>query len=287
VSVVTPSFNQGRFIGDCIASVARQTATSVEHVVCDGGSTDETLEVLKAAPPHVRWLSEPDRGQADAINKAFALSRGEFIGWLNSDDAYYDSRTIEGALQTFRLRPDVDVVYGHAALVGADNDVLHFMWAPGYTRRLMDYANYVVQPTVFLRRSALGERLVDEELDFAVDLELWLRLRDEGRGFARLDRIAAIDRHHETRKVYTMQDVGKREIDALYARYGGQGRLRRAILPKTFRIVARFWGLRLLRDARRHLAVDYRVAPTATLARRQVLTPRRKMPLLWGASERD
>lgn len=285
VSVVTPSFNQGRFIGDCIASVANQTHAAIEHIICDGGSTDETLRVLEGAPAHVRWLSEPDRGQAHAINKAFALARGGVVGWLNSDDAYYDRRTIEGALETFARHPDVDVVYGHAALVGADNEVLHLMWAPSFSARLFAYANFIVQPTVFIRRVALSERLVDESLDFAVDLELWLRLWDEGHRFARLDRIAAIDRHHETRKVYTMEDVGEREIDALYARYGGSGRLRRKVVPKSFRVLARLRGASLLRGARTNHAFDLRVAGTATMLRRQILTSRRRMPLLFGAGE--
>jgi glycosyltransferase involved in cell wall biosynthesis len=283
VSVLTPSFNQGRFIGDCIASVANQTHTTVEHIVCDGGSTDETLQVLADAPAHVRWLSEPDRGQAHAINKAFSLARGEVIGWLNSDDAYYDRRAIESALDAFTRHPEVDLVYGHAALVGADNEVLHFMWSPRYSGWLFGYANFIVQPLVFIRRSALGERLVDENLDFAVDLELWLRLAHERRRFARLDRIVGIDRHHETRKVYTMEDVGKREIDALYAAFGGSGRLRRKVVPKSFRLLARLRGVGLLRGAGENLAFDLGLAPMATMVRRQVLTRRRDMPLLWGA----
>ena len=285
VSVVTPSFNQGRFIADCIASVTNQTYAAVEHVICDGGSSDETLEVLRGAPSHVRWSSEPDRGQAHAINKAFDLSRGEFVGWLNSDDAYYDCSAIEGAVGIFRRRPDVDVVYGHAALVGADNDVLHFMWAPRFFGRLFGYANFVVQPTVFIRRDALRDLLVEEDLDFAVDLELWLRLWREGHRFARLDRVVAIDRHHETRKVYTMEEVGRREIEALYAKYDLRGRLRRSVVSKSFRIVARVWGTRLLRGARENLAFDLRVGGTGTLLRRQVLTPRRSMPLLWGTTK--
>ena len=124
VSIVTPSFNQGRYLGACIASIQRQTYEAVDHVIADGGSTDETLDVLSGAPANVRWRSEPDGGQAAAINKAFADTRGDIIGWLNSDDAYFDRRAIARAVEILRRRPEVDLVYGHAALVGADNEIL-------------------------------------------------------------------------------------------------------------------------------------------------------------------
>src|SRR5919202_749944 len=87
VSVVTPSLNQGRYIEETIRSVLEQDYPRVEHIVVDGGSTDETLDVLRRYP-HLRWVSEPDRGQADAVNKGFRIARGEIFGWLNADDLY-------------------------------------------------------------------------------------------------------------------------------------------------------------------------------------------------------
>jgi len=286
VSILTPSFEQGEFIADCIVSVRNQTYVAVEHVICDGGSKDETLDVLRGSPPNVRWTSEPDRGQAHALNKAFSLSSGDVIGWLNSDDAYFDREAIARAVDILRSRPEIDVVYGHAALVGADNDLLHFLWAPRFNAWLFRYANFIVQPTVFVRRDVLGESLVDERLEFTVDRELWLRLWQEGRQFARLDRVVAIDRHHGARKSVAMEDVGRQEDYDVSARYGVPGRLRRAVVPKAFRIAARLWGARLLARPRRAPAIDIHFVGTLTLLRRQVLTRRRYFPLLRsGGSE--
>ena len=87
VSVVTPSFNQAAFIEETIQSVLKQDYPHIEHIVVDGGSTDGTVDILQRYP-HLRWISEPDCGQSDALNKGFAMARGEILGWLNSDDTY-------------------------------------------------------------------------------------------------------------------------------------------------------------------------------------------------------
>ena len=146
--------------------------------------------MLSGAPPNVRWTSERDRGQANAINKAFAVARGD-----SSAGSTRTTRTSIGGDRACRRdpprRPEVDLVYGHAALVGADNEILQLLWAPRFSARLLRYVNFIVQPTVFIRRSALGETLVDETLEFVVDRELWMRLSRERRGFARLDLVGS------------------------------------------------------------------------------------------------
>jgi glycosyltransferase involved in cell wall biosynthesis len=115
VSILTPSFNQARWLVDTLQSVARQTYPHIEHIVMDGGSTDGTVDLLTHAGSRVTWKSEPDRGQSHALNKALAASTGEIIGWINSDDAYYDVDAVAAVAQCFARHPEVDVVYGHAA----------------------------------------------------------------------------------------------------------------------------------------------------------------------------
>lgn len=219
VSVLTPSFNQGAFIGDTLASVQAQTYQNVEHIVMDGGSTDQTLERLRSAGPKVKWSSEPDEGQTDALNKAFALSTGEIIGWLNSDDAYYDVKAIESVVEYFSAHPNVDVVYGHAARIDASGRVFRILWVPRFSYRHLRWQSFIVQPAAFVRRRAIEDHFLDASFHFAMDWELWLRLAQERR-FARIDRVIAVDRVHEDRKILTWLPVLRADTEVLAERFG-------------------------------------------------------------------
>lgn len=209
VSILTPSFNQGRYLPACLESARGQDYQNLEHVVCDGGSTDSTLPILRHQPSdgRLRWSSEADHGQADALLKAFARSRGQIIGWLNSDDAYVSPRVVEHAVATFHTAPDVGVVYGHGILTSASGRVMYVARAGS----CMDPATLLrcpfLQPTVFIRRAVL-ERFgfVDPRFHYLLDKELWLRLARAGVVFRRLDEFIAIDRYHASRKTHTVTE---------------------------------------------------------------------------------
>jgi glycosyltransferase involved in cell wall biosynthesis len=232
VSILTPSFDQGRFLPDCLASVARQTYPRVEHVVMDGGSTDGSLDVLAGAGDSVRWTSEPDRGQADAVNKAFEASTGEIVGWVNSDDGLFAADSVERVVAAFAEHPDAGVVYGDAALVDESGRILRHhrsRWPAGS----LPLVSPIVQPAAFFRRSAIeaGEPLLRIDLHFYLDYELWLRLRSRGVRFVHLPAVVAVDRDHPQRKVRTSDDAFRRESGQLAAEHGpvfGAPRLRRA-----------------------------------------------------------
>ena len=275
VSVLTPSFNQGRFIGDCLRSVANQTYGNIEHIVMDGGSSDETIDVLKATQGPVRWSSEPDRGQSHALNKALAASQGEYIGWLNSDDAYADRRSVAGAVEVFQKHPEVGVVYGHSLVINAENRVLQFYWAPPAAERLLFTGLRYTQPSVFIRRRVLPDGFVREDLNYVMDRDLWLRLR--GRTvFWRQDLVVGADRHHGDRKILS-DGFSEEKI-----RYGAEGREKVWPLPawKATSLLFRQAGAIQMPWLRGRIepAIDLRFDATLAMMRRQSFQRRRDMP---------
>jgi len=180
VSVITPSFDQAQFIGRTLQSVITQTGVEIEHVVIDGGSGDNTVQILKDFGPSVRWVSEKDGGQANAVNKGIRATDGEIIGWLNSDDIYYPD-AVARAVELFHARPDIDVVYGDADHI--DTNDLAFESYPTEAwnfDRLKDVC-FISQPATFFRRSVFekyGD--LDESLNYCMDYEYWLRLGKAG-----------------------------------------------------------------------------------------------------------
>jgi len=220
VSVLTPSFNQAPWLAANLRSVSSQTYPNIEHIVMDGGSEDGSVDILRAAGDSLTWRSEPDEGQSDAINKAFRESKGEIIGWINSDDAYFDRTVVADVVAYFVAHPDVDVVFGHAAQVAEDGTIIWMIWVPRFSRRLLRIVNFIGQPVAFIRRSALSEPMLDESYDFAMDYELWLRLDVKGCAFHRIDRITAVDRHQLDRKGVTIEHVLHSDLARLATTHG-------------------------------------------------------------------
>jgi glycosyltransferase involved in cell wall biosynthesis len=279
VSIVTPSFNQARWLGDNLASVAAQDYPRIEHIVRDGGSDDGSVQILRDhASAAMRWSSAPDDGQSHAINLAYAETAGDIIGWLNSDDAYFRSDVVSAAVAAFEAHPDVNVVYGHAALVNADGLILQALWSPPMSRPLLRVMDFITQPTVFVRRSALGALLVDPAFESMMDWELWLRLSRDHR-FVCLNRILAIDRHQPDRKVITRMDLAVKDRRRLEAMY--QMRSKRVVRPfvKVAGIAFRLIGASLVPSlVASQLAFDGHTDGVRALIWRQVATPRTGMP---------
>lgn len=280
VSVLTPSFGQARWLEDNLSSVEAQTYPMIEHVVADGGSTDGSVEILrKHSRDGLSWVSEPDGGQSDAINRAFDRSSGEIIGWLNSDDAYFGPTVIKEAVALFVADPAVTVVYGHALLVNAEGRILQALWVPPFDRTLLRIHDFIIQPAAFIRRSAVGSLLVDPSYDFTMDYELFLRLSRRHR-FRRLDRLVAIDRHHPARKSYTMPETWAADSARLAQRY----RIARGPLGvgarKVWKILTRVAGAKLISPALAEPVAFHAIRDgRRALARRQLITPRSAMEM--------
>lgn len=178
-TIVTPSYNQGKFIQRTIESVLHQKFYSLEYLIFDGGSGDQTVEVLRSFGNAIQWISEPDRGQAHAVNKGLKAARGEVIGWLNSDDIYYP-----GALQTvhdfFIANPTVDILYGMGDHIDEYDNVMEPYYNEEWNYERLKEICFICQPAVFFRKSIVDKfGVLDENLRFCMDYEYWLRIGKE------------------------------------------------------------------------------------------------------------
>jgi glycosyltransferase involved in cell wall biosynthesis len=220
VSIVTPSLDQGRYIEDAIESVAAQDYPRIEHIVVDGGSTDGTLDVLHRHE-HVRWLSEPDRGQADAINKGFAMATGEIFAWLNADDRYLPG-AVAAAVAELRAT-DAGVVYaGWRQIDEQGRTIKDVQVEPFDYRELLQNRNVIAQPTTFFRRDAFeAVGGLDESYHYALDYEFWLRLGAKYE-FRPIDRTAAAFRYHPESKTVAQSSLFWRETRRASRRHGAR-----------------------------------------------------------------
>jgi glycosyltransferase involved in cell wall biosynthesis len=233
ITIVTPSLNQGAYIGATIRSVLAQEYPNLQYILMDGGSTDATLEVLEMYRGQLRWISEKDNGQADAINQGFSRGDGEILGWVNSDDTL-----APGALNTigqfFADHPEIGVVYGNADFIDATGKFIapcaHI--EPFNAFRLLHYADFIVQPAAFFRRSAFESvGRLDPSLHWAMDYDLWLKLSKVTR-FEYLPKTLANYRWLDNSKTGGGGAARLAEVKRVTEKHGASG------LPAYFRLEA-------------------------------------------------
>jgi glycosyltransferase involved in cell wall biosynthesis len=179
VSIITPSLNQGKYIEETIESVINQDYPRVEYIVVDGKSTDNTVEILKKYGTKLKWLSEQDRGQADAINKGILLTKGEIIAWLNSDDTFLPG-AIKNVIDCFLEFPKVMMVYGKSYFINnAGKIVGKYPTEPFDYQRLAAF-NFICQPSTFFKRDAyLDVGGLNLELNYSLDYDLWIKISEK------------------------------------------------------------------------------------------------------------
>jgi glycosyltransferase involved in cell wall biosynthesis len=197
ISVVTPSFNQGSFIGEAMESVRRQTSQICEHLVIDGMSTDGTVDLLRGQPQNTDrrffWISERDSGQSEALNKGFRRANGEIIGWLNSDDRYRVN-CFDHVVQAFKDNPNVDIIYGDYVVVDEVGKMLKIRREIEFNAFVLLYHRILYIPTTatfFRRRIFEDGNWLDERLQYAMDLEFFIRLSRRGYRFKHIPQLLA------------------------------------------------------------------------------------------------
>jgi glycosyltransferase involved in cell wall biosynthesis len=211
VSIVTPSYNQGRYIEETIRSVLSQDYPNLEYLVLDGGSTDETLEILKRYEGRLVWISEKDRGQADAINKGFHLAKGQILGWLNSDDTYAPG-AIRKVARYFQTHRDVGLLYGEGHHIDAAGKTIERYNTEPFNFHRLGEICFICQPAAFLQAEvyrALGP--LDVGLRYCMDYEYWIRVAKRFR-VGHLDEYLANTRLHMETKTLSQRVEVHREI---------------------------------------------------------------------------
>ena len=221
VSIVTPSYNHGKFIEDTILSVKSQDYPNIEHIVVDGSSTDNTLKILKKYEKgyNLRWISEPDEGQSDAVNKGFKMTKGEIIGWLNSDDTYLSIRTISDVVKYFKKHNKAKIIYGDMISIDHKNAIMLVRPAlPIFRYSILKKRNFISEPSTFFKRDIIDNYHLDKNLHYAMDHDFWLKIGKDNK-FYHIPKILSCFRLHANSKSVSQSRKMKNEDIEVRQRY--------------------------------------------------------------------
>jgi hypothetical protein len=227
ISLVTPSFNQAKYLGACIQSVLESNHPNIQYVVQDGGSNDGSREIIQRHETRLHaWHSGPDLGQTDAINQGFQKTAGEphdIMGWLNSDDLHRPG-ALSFVADYFATHPEVDVLYGDRILINHEGEEIGRWYLPSHSDTVLKLNDFVPQETLFWRRS-LWDKVggLSGEFKFAMDWDLLLRFQAAGARIVHVPEFFACFRIHDAQKTSAqMESIGQQEIDRLRERTFGR-----------------------------------------------------------------
>ena len=199
ISVVTPSFNSAKYITDCIQSVLDQNYPNFEHIVIDGGSSDGTIEILKKYP-HLKWISEPDEGQSDALNKGFCMVTGDVIGWLNADD-YYLENVFYKIAKIFEKKDLYAAVYSNYYIQKPHDNKLYKKYSHPPVKFLALFHCYIPSTTFFFRREIIEKEIkIQKNLHIAMDKDFFANIIYNGYKVKYVNDFFAVFRWHDENK---------------------------------------------------------------------------------------
>ena len=249
IAIVTPSLNHGRFLHATIESVLGQNYPNLLYHIQDGGSDDDTVEILKSYGERISWRSESDRGQSDAINTGFRDVDCDIMAYLNSDDVLLPG-TLASIAGFFEQRPDIDLVYGHRVFIDYAGLEIGRAVLPGHDSDALKYAGYVPQETMFWRRHVWDKvGPLDNGFHYAMDWDFMLRAETAGFKMERLRRFLACFRVHDEQKTTKNYERGRQEMQELRHRSLGyvpsQPQIYRAMMPYLIRQLIFHWSYQL------------------------------------------
>lgn len=232
ISIITPTYNQGQYIEQTILSVLNQNYPNLEYIIIDGGSTDNTIDIIKKYETKITyWVSEPDKGQSDAINKGMQKATGEVINWLNSDD-FYEPNALNKIANCFIENPNALVVCAKSRLFTDDNKTVGFTNGTdiysGNIEKTIGWAR-IDQPETFFKRS-IFEKIgsIDDELKYLMDRDLWIKclIHFGLENIVKTDTIIVNFRLHNTSKTVSQGTHFQKEHDSWYYAFALQNGLK-------------------------------------------------------------
>jgi glycosyltransferase involved in cell wall biosynthesis len=232
ITIVTPSYNQGRYLEKTILSVLDQRYPNLEYIIMDGGSSDDSVDIIKRYEKFLaRWVSERDGGQAEAINRGFKLSAGDILGWLNSDD-YFEPGALKIVAEHAQRFPEVGAFVGHGRIVDVAGHETHYIRPNNLSFETfcnwLSYGHFP-QPSCFFRRWAWDlAGPLDETLNCALDVDLWLRMVKQA-PFRPIDTLLSTALAHSEAKTVALRHYSKAETVFVVARAGGADFVRKPL----------------------------------------------------------
>jgi glycosyltransferase involved in cell wall biosynthesis len=221
ITIITPSFQQARFLRACLDSVLNQDYPNLEYLVMDGGSTDGSVEILQSYGDRVVWSSGPDGGQAAAINAGIRSSRGAILGYLNSDDVLLPG-ALKAVAKAFDSNPTADVIYGEAEMIDESGKTVGIYPTREFLKATFFGDCYICQPAAFWRRETQHKvGLLDDSLHSALDYDYWIRIARSGGQFLHLDTTLAQSRDYPETKTRSDRARAFDEIFSVSRRHLG------------------------------------------------------------------
>jgi len=222
ISIISPSLNQGKYIEDMILSVKNQNYKNIEHIIIDGCSSDNTIKILKKYENtyNMKWISEYDKGQSDAINKGFKLAKGDIVGELDSDDLLFNSYSISNIVNGFQKYHKADIIYGDNIVIDEANNILKVRKTiPWFNYDRLLRSDFIAQPSAYMRKDIIKNNYMDININLPMDYEYWLRIAKNEAQFCHIDYfISAVRRHKSSKSIKKKSElfIKSKEIQIIY-----------------------------------------------------------------------